>query len=77
MSGLRITGRSGLCRATTWKPCLAKVDAIPGNRLRVCPGTAISTGYASSAGAPAADAALIAAAISASVTPLPRCVRRT
>jgi len=32
---LRITGRSGLRRATTWKPCRAKAAAIPGNKLRV------------------------------------------
>ena len=31
---LRITGRSGLRRATTWKPCRVKADATPGNRLR-------------------------------------------
>jgi hypothetical protein len=41
---LRITGRWGWRRATTWKPCRAKVDATPGNRLRVWPGTVVSTG---------------------------------
>ena len=41
---LRITGRSGWRRATTWKPCSAKTDATPRNRLRVWPGTAVSTG---------------------------------
>jgi hypothetical protein len=40
----RITGRSGLRRATTPKPCRAKVAATPGNRLVVWPGTAVSTG---------------------------------
>ena len=43
-SGRRITGRSGLRRATTPNPCRAKADARPGNRLPVCPGTAVSTG---------------------------------
>ena len=74
---LRITGRSGLWRATTSKPCRANVDATPGNRLPVCPGTVVSTGYASRAGAPASAAASTAAGISASMTPRPRCVRRT
>ena len=32
---LRITGRSRLRRATTWKPCRAKAAAIPGNKLPV------------------------------------------
>src|SRR5215470_17027797 len=41
---LRITGRWGWRRATTWKPCRAKVDATPRNKLRVWPGTAVSTG---------------------------------
>lgn len=41
---LRITGRSGLCLATTRKPCRAKAAATPGNMLRVWPGTAVSTG---------------------------------
>jgi hypothetical protein len=41
---LRITGLSGWRRATTWKPCWAKADATPRNRLRVWPGTAVSTG---------------------------------
>ena len=39
-----ITGRSGLRRATTSKPCRAKTAAIPENRLPVCDGTAVSTG---------------------------------
>ena len=72
-----MTGRSGLRRATTSKPWRAKAGTVPGNKLRVCPGTAVSTGYASSAGAPAAAAAATAAVISASMTPWRRCVRRT
>src|SRR5580693_9900142 len=40
----RITGRSGLRRATTPKPCRAKAAATPGNRLVVWPGTAVSIG---------------------------------
>jgi hypothetical protein len=41
---LRITGRAGRRRDTTSKPCPAKTDATPRNRLRVWPGTAVSTG---------------------------------
>src|SRR5205085_7652923 len=60
----RITGRYGERRATSRKPCSAKTEAIPRNRLRVWPSTAVSTGYASSAGAPAEAAAWAAASIS-------------
>ena len=40
----RSTGRSGLRRATTRKPCRAKTEATPGNRLPVWAGTAVSNG---------------------------------
>jgi alanyl-tRNA synthetase len=41
---LRITGRAGCRRATTWNPCWAKTDATPRKRFRVWPGTVVSTG---------------------------------
>jgi hypothetical protein len=59
------------------KPCLVKADATPGNRLRVCPSTAVSTGYASRSGAPADSATGMAAPISTLITPWPRYPRRT
>jgi hypothetical protein len=72
-----MTGRAGVRLATVLKPARLKVEALPVNTFDVLPGTALSTGYASSAGAPASLAARSAAAISADVTPRPRWLRRT
>jgi hypothetical protein len=62
-------GRAGVCRATVVNPDRLKVDAVPVKRFAVLPGAAVSTGYASSAGAFACFAARNAAAMRADATP--------
>jgi hypothetical protein len=66
----RMIGRGGVWRPTVSKPARTKVDAYPvPDALGV---KSASSGYASSAGAPAAFAAFTAAAMSADVIPLLR-----
>src|SRR4030095_3653510 len=65
----RMSGRVGSRRATVLNPSRLNADATPVKTLRVLPGRAVSTGYASSAGALARLAAFKAAAINSDITP--------
>src|SRR5262249_13021807 len=61
--------RVGSRRATVLNPSRLNAEATPVKTLRVLPGRAVSTGYASSAGALARLAAFKAAAINSDITP--------
>ena len=72
----RMIGREGRRRATVLNPRRLNVEAVPVNTLDVLPCIAVSTGYASSAGALARLAAFNASVIRAAMTPRLRYPRR-
>jgi hypothetical protein len=70
-------GRDAKRRATVLNPACLNAEVVPVKMLEVLSGRAVSTGYASSAGALARFAAFNAAAIKADMTPCLRYPRRT
>ena len=65
-------GRDGTRRATVLNPARLNADTVPVKTLDVPPGAAVSTGYASTAGAWLRFADCRAAAINADMTPFRR-----
>jgi hypothetical protein len=68
----RMIGREGWWRAMLLKPRRLNAEAVPVNTLDVLPGRALSTGYASKAGALARLPAFNASTIRADMTPFLR-----